>query len=193
MDRSLNQWLWNYLNMHQQFANSIIFENIANQRQIKFLNARTKKSTIKLFFWSKFVTLAQGRHIYQWKNLRLFRLVSAIFYQIFIFHQMIALQKLWKMFFLFHLKSSICFWDIQIFVFSSSLLVSLVSHCFRGWSKKNLKVYDVTNYLNKNLITHFVWYLEKEKTCDIETLSIDRELNKKHFYGKIMQKMCTKS
>ena len=26
------------------------------------------------------------------------KLVSAIFYQIFIFHQMIALQKLWKMF-----------------------------------------------------------------------------------------------
>ena len=25
--------------------------------------------------------------------------------------------------------------------------------------------------------------------CDIETLSIDRVLNKKHFYGDIMQKM----
>ena len=38
-----------------------------------------------------------------------------------------------------------------------------------------------------------VWYLEKEIRCDIETLPIDRELNKKHFYGKIMQKMCLKS
>ena len=28
--------------------------------------------------------------------------------------------------------------------------------------------------------------------CDTETLSIDRELNKEHFNGKIMQKMCTK-
>ena len=27
------------------------------------------------------------------------------------------------------------------------------------------------------LITHFVWYLEKEKGYDIETLSIDRVLN----------------
>ena len=29
--------------------------------------------------------------------------------------------------------------------------------------------------------------------CDIETLSIDRELNKEHFDEKIMQKMYTKS
>ena len=76
-----------------------------------------------------------------------------------------------------------------IFVFPSFFPVS---HCFRGWSKKNLKIYDVINCLNKNL-THFVWYLEKEIRCDIETLSIDRVLNKEHFYGEIMQKMCTKS
>ena len=67
------------------------------------------------------------------------------------------------------------------------------SHCFRGWFKKNLKVCDVITCLNKDLITHFVWYLEKEIRCDIETLSIDRVLNTEHFYGKIMQKMCTKS
>ena len=95
--------------------------------------------------------------------------------------------------FSFHLKSSFRSRDIQALVFSSSPLFLPVSHCFRGWSKKNLKVYDVINCLNKNLITHFVWYLEKEIRCDIETLSIDRELNKEHFYGKIMQKMCTKS
>ena len=59
-----------------------------------------------------------------------------------------------------------------------------VSHCFRAWSKINLKVYDIINCLNKNLITHFVWYLEKEKSYDIETSSIDRVLNKEHFYGK---------
>ena len=120
------------------------------------------------------------------------KLVSAIFYQIFVFHQMIALQKLWK-FFLFHLKSSFHSWDTQIFVFLSSPLFSSVNHCFKGWSKKNLKVYEVINCPNKNLITHFVWYLEKDISCDIETLSIDRELNKEHFYEKIMQKMCTKS
>ena len=94
--------------------------------------------------------------------------------------------------FLFHLKSSFCSWDIQIFVFLSSPLFFPVSHCLRGWSKKNLKIY-VIDCLNKNLITHFVWYLEKEIRCDIETLSIDWELNKEHFYEKIMQKMCRKS
>ena len=44
-----------------------------------------------------------------------------------------------------------------------------------------------------NLITHFVWYLEKEKSYEIEALSIETVLNKEHFSGKIIQKMCTKS
>ena len=35
-----------------------------------------------------------------------------------------------------------------------------VNHCFRGWSKKNLKIYDTINCLNENSITHFVWYFE---------------------------------
>ena len=96
-------------------------------------------------------------------------------------------------YFLFHLKSSFHSWDIPIFVFSCSPLFCPFSHCFRGWFKRNLKVYDVINCLNKNLITHFVWYLEKGVRCDIETLSIDRKLYMEHFYGKIMQKMCTKS
>ena len=85
---------------------------------------------------------------------------------------------------LFHLKSSFRFRDIQIFVFPSSPYFVSVSHCFKDYS------YDC---LNKNLITHFLWYLEKEKRYGIETLSFDRVLNKKHFYGKIMQKICTKS
>ena len=108
------------------------------------------------------------------------------------FYQMIALEKLWKMFFisskkliLFSRYSNFC-----VFVFPCFFPVS---HCFRSWLKKNLKVYDVINCLNKNLITHFVWYLEKEISCDIETLSIDRILNTEHFYWKIKQKMCTKS
>ena len=92
-----------------------------------------------------------------------------------------TLQKLQKMLFI----SSKCFFhsgDVKIFVFPSSPLFLPVSHCFRGWSKINLKVYDVINCLNKNLITHFVWYLKKEKRHDIETLSNDRVLNKEHFY-----------
>ena len=101
-------------------------------------------------------------------------------------------MKLWKMFlisseklFLFSRYSNFC-----IFVFFSFFPFS---SCFRGWLKKNLEVYDVINCLNKNLTTHYVWYLEKEIKCDIETLSIDRVLNTENFYGKIMYKMCTKS
>ena len=84
--------------------------------------------------------------------------------------------------FLFDLKSSFCSQDIQIFVFPSSLLFLLVSHYFKGCSNVNLKVYDVINCLNKNLITHFVQYLEKQKRYDIETLSTDRVWHKEHFY-----------
>ena len=120
------------------------------------------------------------------------KLVSAIFYQILFLHQMIALWKLWKMLFISS-KELFSFSRYSIFVFPSSPLFLPVGHCFRRWSKINLKVYDVINCLNKNLITHFVWYLEKEKRYDIETLSIDRVLNKEHFSWKIMQKICTKS
>ena len=70
--------------------------------------------------------------------------------------------KNYEKMFLFHLKSSFRFRDIKIFVSLSSPLFLPVSNCFRGWSKENLKVYDVINCLNKNLITYFVWYLEKE-------------------------------
>ena len=92
-------------------------------------------------------------------------------------------------------------WSKKLFLFSrySNFCISIfpsffpVSHYFRGWSKINLKVYDVINFLNKNSITHFVWHLEKEKTYDIETLSIDGVSHKEHFYRKIMQKMCSKS
>ena len=53
--------------------------------------------------------------------------------------------------FLFHLKSSFCSRDIQIFVFLSSPLFLPVTHCFRAWSKINLQVYHVINRLNMNL------------------------------------------
>ena len=64
---------------------------------------------------------------------------------------------------------------------------------FKKIADTSFKVYDVINCLNKNLITHFVCYLEKEKRYDVETLAIDTVLNEGHFYGKIMMKMCTKS
>ena len=83
-----------------------------------------------------------------------------------------------------NLKSSFHPQDIEIFVFPSSPLFLPVSHCFRGCSKINLKVYDIINCLNEKLITHFALYLGKEKRYDIETFSIDRVLNKECFYGK---------
>ena len=115
------------------------------------------------------------------------------FYQMFIFHHMIALQKLWKRFFILSKKlfSFLRYLHFCIFIFPS--LFPCQSLFYRGWSKKNFKIYDVINCLNKNLITHFVWYIEKEVKCDIETLSIDRELNKEHFYIKSCRKCAPKA
>ena len=110
------------------------------------------------------------------------KLVSAIIYQIFVFHQMIPLS-------LSFFRSQ----DISIFVFRCSPLFLPVSYYFKGWYKINLKVYDIIKCLNKNLTKHFVCYLGKEKRYDIETLFIDRVLNKELFYGKRMQKMCSNS
>ena len=106
--------------------------------------------------------------------------MSAIFHQFFIFNEKKALKELWKILFISSKKlfSFSRYSNFCIFVFPSFFPVS---HWFGGWFKKNLKVYDVINCLNKNLITHFVWYLGKEKRYDIETLPVDRVLNKKHF------------
>ena len=93
----------------------------------------------------------------------------------------------------YFIKEALLILKILKFLYFHLPLFFPVSHCVRGWSKKNLKNYDVINCLNENLITHFVLYLEKEIRCDIETLSIDRELNKEHFNRKIMQKMCLKT
>ena len=126
------------------------------------------------------------------KYLSYLKLVFTIFIK-FLFFTKWQPFKNYEKCFLIHLKSSFPSQDIQISVGPSSPLFLPVSHCFRGWSKINLKVYDIINCLNKNLITHFVWYLEKEKRYDIESLSIDRVINKEHLYGKAMQKMCIKS
>ena len=114
------------------------------------------------------------------------------FHQIFIFSPNDSPSKTEKCF-LFHLKSSFHSRDVQIFVFLSFPLFLPVGHCFGGWSKINLKVHDVINCLNKNSINNFVWYLQKEKRCDSETLAIDGISHKEQCYRKIMQKMCSKS
>ena len=108
------------------------------------------------------------------KYLRYLKLVSAIFI-IFFFHQMIDLQKLWKTLFSYYKK---LFSLLRYSNFCISVLASF-STCqplFRGWSKINLKVHDMISCLNKNLITHFVWYLENEKRCDTETLSVEYQI-----------------
>ena len=110
-----------------------------------------------------------------------------VFYRIFISHQMITLQKLWKRLFVSS-KKLISFSRYSHFCIPSAPLFFPVSHCFRGWSKINLTACDVINCLNKNLITHFVWYLEKEKSYDIEIVSTDRVFNKEHFIGKSCRK-----
>ena len=92
----------------------------------------------------------------------------------------------------YHLKS----YFLEIFKFLYFLppfFFLPVGHCFTGWSKINLKVYDVINCLSKNLITHFVWYLEKEIRYDIETLCIDRVLNIELFYEKSCKKCVPKA
>ena len=119
------------------------------------------------------------------------KLLSAIFYQIFMFHQMIAFKNYEKCL-LFHLKSSFRSRDIQISVFPSPPLFSRQPLLWRLIQEK-LCHHDVINCLNKKLVTHSARYLEKEIRCDFETLFIDRELNKEHFYGEIMLKMYTKS
>ena len=116
--------------------------------------------------------------------------VCAIFNQMFIFHQMIALQKLWKVFFISS-KKLFLFLRYSIFcIFVFPPFFSLSAIALEVDLRKILKV---INGLNRNLITYFVWYLDKEKRCDIETLFLDRLLNTERFYGKIMQNLCTKS
>ena len=100
-------------------------------------------------------------------------------------------SKMMKNVFFISCKKLFSFSRYSNFGNSSAPLFFPVSHCSRGWFKKNFKVYDTINCLNKNLTTYYVWYLEKEIRCDIETLSIDRVLNTEHFCGKTMQKICT--
>ena len=64
------------------------------------------------------------------------------------------------------------------FCIPSFLLFSPLDQRFRGWLKKN------------NI---FCLISSKWKRYDIETLSIDRVINKEQLYRKILKKICTKS
>ena len=87
---------------------------------------------------------------------------------------------------------SYCSLDIEVFVFPSFPLFFCPCLLLEVIENKS-KVYDIINCLNKMLLTHLLWYLDKEKRYDIETLTIDGVLNKQNFYGKIMQKISTKT
>ena len=93
--------------------------------------------------------------------------------------------------FLFHFKKLFSFARYVDFYISVFPLFTPVSHCFRGWSKINLKAYYVINCLNKNLITHVFDISRREK--GMWTLSIDRVLNKEHFMEKSHQKWAPKA
>ena len=87
------------------------------------------------------------------------------------------------------LKSSFRPQHIQSFVFPCSLLFFSVGHCFRGWSKINVKVYDVIICLNKNLMTNFVSYLEKEKNTTLKVC----QLIEYQIRNILMEKSCRTS
>ena len=138
-----------------------VFYAIRKPKQLVFVSL-VRLITLFSLFWTsdrtcvlqkKLFKIAQNSNKNTCAIVSFLKLVSAIFCQTFIFHQMIALRKLWKMFFISSKKifSFSRYSNFCIFVFSSFFPVS---HCFRGWFKKNLKVYDVINCLNKNWITH---------------------------------------
>ena len=79
----------------------------------------------------------------------------------------LALQKLWKRLFV---SSKKLIWFSRYSFFCIPVLPSF------SFSLES------DNCLNKNSITHFVRYPEKEKSYDIETLSLDGISDKKHFY-----------
>ena len=145
------------------------------------------QSVFKRFCW--YMICTSSGHLF---ILVYLKLVSAIFIKFLFLRQMIVLQKLRKML-LISSKKLFSFSRYSNFCISVLSFFPPVGHCFRGWLKINLKVYDIVNCLNKNSITHFVWCLEKEKRHDIETLSIDGLSDKERFYRKITQKICSKS
>ena len=128
-------------------------------KELVFLVKRKKVPEFSIYFHQHYVT-----HIFKSKIIFLLshvlKLVSAIFIKFLFFHQMIPLQKLWKILFLFHEKSSFRSRDNQVFVFLSFPLFLPVGYCFKGWSKINLN--DVINCLNKNSI-HILFDILRKK------------------------------
>ena len=90
------------------------------------------KSSVFTCWWRNILvtTSTLGILTIRWQSLKL---VSAVFYQIFIFHEMIALQKLWQMFFIspkklfsFSRYSSFCIFFFPSFFPCQPLLLRLI-------------------------------------------------------------------
>ena len=86
-----------------------------------------------------------------------------------------------------------CFSSKKLFLFLrySNFCISVfpnflpVRHCFKNWSKINLKVYDVISCLNKNLIVHFFVMLGRKrgmtlKLCQLLGYYVRNIFIKKH-------------
>ena len=86
-------------------------------------------------------------------RLALFKACVCYFYQIFIFSPNDSPSKTMKNAFYFIKKALFDLQIIKFFYFRPSLLFLPVGHCFRGWLKINLKVYDTINCLNKNSVS----------------------------------------
>ena len=69
-----------------------------------------------------------------------------------------SLSKTMKKVFYFIWKALFILEIFNFLLLPSSPLFLPISHCSWGWSKINLKVYDIMNCLNKNLIAQFLWY-----------------------------------
>ena len=81
------------------------------------------------------------------------------------------------------------YWNFCISIFPTVFYLPLLYKMI-GEDKP---VCDIMYFLNKKLITHFVWYLENEKRYDIKILFIDRVLNPDHFVEKSCRKQAPKA
>ena len=139
------------------------------------------RSKEKVVYFQFYVDLTRKTDFFE--NWSCFKACLRYFYQIFIFSPNHSPSKTMKNAFYFIETALFVLKIIKFFYFNPSLFLF----------KVNLKVYDTISCVNKNSIAHFVWYLAKEKRYDTESLSIGGVSNKEHFYGKIMQKIFSKS
>ena len=145
-----------------------------------------KYQIIDLLFTSKFrIGIGTSLRVF-------FKACVRYFHQIFIFSPNDILQKLWKNAFYFIQNALFVLEIFKFFCFWPSLFFYLLAIALEDDWRQILK-FMTSSVVWIRTLTHFVWYLEKEKRYEIETLSIDGVSDKEHFYRKVMQKMYSKS